>query len=121
MKKIFIFSIFFLLPSCNKEYISRDIKIVHLHGDNKAILKRDKDGYFGEFLVLDNVKSYCKKGAFVFGYRDIPQIISNENSSFSDLKEIYEKDIGGFVVNIKKKTVTYIPSMTENEVDKICS
>ena len=67
----------FFLSSCSKDYISNDIKIVKLHGDNKANLVRKDRKKFDDYLVQDNLTVHCKIGNSFFGFREITDNIKN--------------------------------------------
>lgn len=110
----------FFLSSCSKDYISNDIKIVNLHGDNKAILVRKDGKNFDDFLVQDNVTLHCKIGNSVFGFREIPDNIKNSDSIFHDEIEYYKNNTGAFKINIKEKKVYFESEKTKNDIHDIC-
>ena len=118
---IAITAIFYvLLPSCTTATDGELIKVIRLYGESYAIVKRDDDGFYSEFLVDEKIVFHCAKGDLIVGYRTLPFDLNDKSSKYAPYLEDYSKNLGAFSANKMTGKVKFNPDLSLDDVKLEC-
>jgi len=112
--------IYVLLSGCSTATDGELIKVIRLYGDSYAIVKRDDDGFYSEFLVDEKIVFHCVKGDNVFGYRTLPFDPNDRSSKYAAYLQDYSKNLGAFSANKKTGNVSFNPNLSLDDVKLEC-
>ena len=115
-----IATIYVLLSGCTTATDGDLIKVVRLYGDSYAIVKRDDNGFYSEFLVDEKIVFHCVKGDIVFGYRTLPFDPADRSSKYASYLGDYSKNLGAFSANKITGTVKLNANLSLDDVKLEC-
>lgn len=108
------------LAGCTKTTDGEMIKVVRLYSDGYAIVKKDNDGLYSEFLVDEKIVFHCVMGDNVFGYRTLPFDPNDKSSKYAPYLQNYSKNLGAFSANKKTGNVSFNPNLSLDDVKLEC-